>query len=457
MNTVALFRGCLRKEYRDQIIKMLRAVPGEYTRTAYRFQWIDPEVLSLIDSGEGFRAVSFLVDKDLEHALPTRTMTLVEPPIKDDQIGVYRFVFQLGPYLSIPTDFDTRLSTWESSEGTTPPDTFVAPLRPEWLETNEIGFGQSVDTWKRSIDFLTSKWDRPTFENTVFFRPHKGMSDGRPEGPITRARQSEGTTFTFFSYNPHLSDDALSSRRLHASIGGVMGDIQLPPRLPRDGFIDLEVNFLESGRASVQVEVQPDPQFSAYVPLVVEVETNDKVDPSGPRILGPEWTRFLDDVVRGSEGDRSRAEDLLSRLSSVFPGDPELMVQRGRLHLLEQRHAAARDEFTKALALRNDSRAVWWSLLAALFLNQQGDAENLLDRVDLSSSEANSVLFEEIVAAMAHIPDQTVEWFAELPGMVMSEDKSARLLLAMADRNRGETATAAIVRSLGAINPQLGI
>ncbi|MFM8795082.1 MAG: tetratricopeptide repeat protein [Acidimicrobiales bacterium] len=457
MNTVALFRGCLRKEYRDQIIKMLRAVPGEYTRTAYRFRWIDPAVLDLIESGETFRAVSFLVDKNLEHALPSRVMTLVEPPIKDDQIGVFRFVFQLGPYLSVPENFDTRLSTWEKSEGATPPDSFVTPLRPEWLETEEIGFGQSVDTWKRSIDFLTDTWDPATFGNTVFFRPHGGAYDGHPEGPSRRVRQSEETKFTFFSYNPHLSDDALSSRRIHASVGGVMGDVQPPPRLPRDGFLDLEVNFLEAGQGSVQVEILPDPQFSAYVPLAVRVDPNDQVDPTGPRVLGQEWTRFLDDIVRGSTSDRTRAAELLTRLSAVFPGDPELMVQRGRLHLLDQQYAAARDEFTKALLLRNDSRAVWWSLLTALFLDQPTDAVNLLERVDLSSGETNTVLFEEVVDAMAHVSDQTVEWFAELPGMVMSEDKAARLLLAMAERARGESAVAAIVRSLGAINPQLAI
>lgn len=48
MQTVALFRSCLREEDRDQIIKMLRAVPDEYARTAYRMQWIDSDVMTLV-------------------------------------------------------------------------------------------------------------------------------------------------------------------------------------------------------------------------------------------------------------------------------------------------------------------------------------------------------------------------------------------------------------------------
>ena len=66
MRTLAVFRSCLRKEYRDQVIKMLRAVPGEHTRTSYRTDWISPEALELIESGENFNVVTYLVDQNLQ-------------------------------------------------------------------------------------------------------------------------------------------------------------------------------------------------------------------------------------------------------------------------------------------------------------------------------------------------------------------------------------------------------
>lgn len=455
MTLVALFRSCLRKEYRDQVIKMLRAVPGEYTRTAYRFQWIDDSLKNLLDGGEPFEAVAFLVDQASEQAFPCRKLTLVEPPIRDERIGVYRFVFEIGQYVDVPQSFDSQLSHWGTANASLPPAKFVTPYADNWNEFAELSYSDSSQMWKRSIDFLTHSWN--TFDNTVFFRPHSDQYVGKPHGPICKVRQSENAIFSFSSYNPHLNDSDLSGRRLHASVGTVIGDIQQLPPLSRDGHFDLVMKFLEAGTGTLQVEVRPDEQFSSYVPLTVSVSPDSLLDPSGPRVLGPEWQRFLSDVVRKSEQDRSGSSELLDQLAEVFAGDPELMVQRGRLHLNAGEYAAALDEFAKALALHSDSRAVWWSLIAEIRLNHREAVENLLNRVNHSSIESNATLFEDLVQEMHTVPDRTIDWLAELPGLVMSEDKALRILLAMVTDKRDEFSTTAIFFSISNISPQIAL
>ena len=451
MGSIALFRSCLRKEYRDQVIKMLRAVPGEYTRTSYNFQWIDPEVLDLIEETGPLRFTSYLVDPTLTRAFPCRTMSLVDRPIRDSQIGVYRFTFELGPYVEIPPNFNTSIAEWAGDKDRLPPSTFITPMQDDWPQLTEVGYGQSQQTWKDSITFLTESW--PDFASTVFFRPHGGSYEGSPSGPHKRARQSDPVTFSFFSFNPHLSDDQLARRSVHVSIADVMGDVKNLPKIPVDGFFDVDLEFLEPGRASVQVEIRPDEQFSAYVPLSVSVDHNHSIDPSGPRILGPEWNRFLEDSARQAEKNPHEVLALFAQLATVFPGDPELAVQTGLIHYSHGQFAAARDEFAKALKSRQDSRAVWWSFLAALRLDDQKDVESLIQRLDLSRID----LFDMAVVLMADLPDQTAEWFADLPGLALGEDKAMRVLLGMLKPMRGEPASCSIVKAIGELNGQNGL
>jgi hypothetical protein len=451
MRSIAVFRSCLRKEYRDQVIKMLRAVPGEYTRTSYRFQWIDPEVLELIESGEPMSFTSFIVNPALTHALPCRTMTLVEPPIRDSQVGVYRFGFELGPYVEIPAGFEPEISKWGVDAARTPPTTFVSAVQEDMPPLTELGYAQSQQTWKDSISFLTGSW--PDFANTVFFRPHGNSYYGAPYGPVRTALQSEQQSFRFFAYNPHLSDEHLKNRTVHVSIADVMGDARNISPLPVDGFFDVDLEFLEPGRASVQIEIRPDEQFSAYVPLTVNVDANLTLDPSGPRVLGPEWNKFLENTAHSDSSSPHEVLALFGRLANVFPGDPELCIQSGLVHYSIGQFAAARDEFTKALRSRQDPRAVWGSFLSALRTDDRRDVESLIVRLDLSRQE----LFEQAVQTMEMLPDHTAEWFAELPGLAFGEDKAIRLLLGMLTSQRGEQAACSLVRAIGDLNGPSGL
>ena len=451
MNEIAVFRSCLRKEYRDQVIKMLRAVPGEHTRTSYRFQWLHHEVMGKIERCEEMSFVAFLVDSDLTTAIPCRRMFLVEQPVRDERVGVYRFVFQLGEYIDAPQGFESLLENWNSPRENLPPECFVTPLDESWSTAKEIEYSDSHQKWKHSIEFLTGSWAE--FRNTVFFRPQGGEYVPSPVGPVRNVQQASLASFRFSSFNPHLGDDELGRKKVHVSVGHLMGDVKQIAPLVRDGYFDIEFEFLEAGVATVQVEVRPDEQFSTYVPLTVQVEANASVDPSGPRVLGIEWSKFLEDLPMQTEDDRKVTSDLLSRLSAVFPEDPVLSIHRGRLMYLSGHFAAAREQFMKALDLRHDSRAIWWSLLSALQLNDRDDVESLLDRLDLSRVE----MFEEFESTMSHLGDETIQWFAELPAIALSEDKAVRLLLAMVETERGENAVCSVVGNIAQLNPALAL
>jgi hypothetical protein len=451
MRSVALFRSCLRKEYRDQVIKMLRAVPGEYTRTSYRLQWIDPEVLDLIESGDDLKFISHVVNPAMTHALPCRTMTLVEPPVLDTQVGVYRFSFELGPFVVTPPGYDAEIRSWSADPDRTPPSKFISTVQENLPKLAEIGYAQSQQVWKDSVSFLTNSWS--DFSNTVFFRPHGDDYEGRPAGPRRVTRQAERESFRFFAFNPHMTYEHLAQRSIHVSIGDVLGDVESISPLPLDGFFDVNLNFLEPGRASVQVEIRPDEQFSAYVPLTVQVEQNLDLDPSGPRVLGPEWKRFLEDTAKQAAASPDEVLSLFGRLSNIFPGDPELSIQTGLVHYSHGQFAAARHEFAKALSVRQDPQAVWWSFLAALRQDDKRDTEILIERLDLSRQD----LFETAVETMPRLPDRTAEWFSELPGLAFGEDKAVRLLLGMLSSPRGEPASCAIVRAIGELNGKSGL
>jgi len=450
MAQIAIFRSCLRKEYRDQVIKMLRALPGEYTRTAFRRKWVDPKVLELIRSEPEISIISFLVNRDLSLAWPCRKMRLASLPLEDELNDTVRFTFELGNYVRVHQDFDPKLENW-SEVASRPPEMFVTEAHPTWTDFELVEDVRSYSDWKKCIDFLVKGWE--TFENTVFFRPEGSALTGVPSGTETVSTQLQVESFNFASYNPHFSDDQLSRRRIHVSVANLLAEQGSIPKIPRDGFFEIQTRFLESGRASVQVEIRPDEQFSSYVPISVLVSPGSNVDPAGPRILGEAWSNFLLEISEQFSQDQYQLTRLLERLLVVFPGDPEVMLLRGRLHLLAHEWGAARDEFLKVLRLRQDARAGWWSFLAALRSGDLHGAQLLMERLDLSQQE----LFEEALGHMELLTDEVVMHFAEVPGIGLSEDKATRLLLAMLQVDRSEASIVAVIQALEELNPVLAL
>ncbi len=452
MPTLALFRSCLRKEYRDQVIKMMRGMNGEYTRTSYRLQWVDPAVLDLLAAGGETDVIACLVSPDLKSALPTRRMKLIEHAI-DPELDLLRLTLELKEFVQVPTDFEMQLDLWTGDQHLLPiKEIFVAPWSGSWGDPKAVLPSQEKMEWKRSIDFVTKYW-RKEFDNTVFFRTSDTRIIGDKGYGILSVTQQEGIEIVFDSYNPHLADEFLLKKQLHATVGNIMADIGAIPNIPKDGSFTIGFSFLEAGNATIQIEVRPDSQFSAYIPLEVLVSSDSESDPNGPRILGRNWRTFLETLAIRFHDQHVLYDELLELLWQVFPEDPELLLHQGRAHLDRREFGAARDTFQKVLNQKDDARAGWWSFAAALLKGDLRDAENLMQRLNHSHYD----LFDEAVNTMPHLSDDMIREFSGIPGMAMSDDKSVRMLLGMVNGVKSEKTAFALVESLNEINPTQAI
>ena len=444
---IAIFRSCLRKEYRDQVIKMLRAENGEYTRTAYRLQWVEPTALNDLLSGEQSEVVAFLVSADGQRAIPCRRMTVKEA-VEDRTTESLRLTLEIGDFVSIDEAFSSDLAEWAAS-GSHPPDTFVTRYDASWPAPELARGDTAVDSWKRSISFVTSEWN---FDNSVFFRANTPGIGGEPGGATLAAEQLTEVTLTLECFNPHLNDSSLRRKRLNVAVTDAVCDVKPLAAIPRDGQLSVDMRFLDAGSAVLQLEVRPDPQFSAFLPIRVNISRNPDAAGGSPRVLGPEWRKFLNQLTGDTNRPPERRLETLEMLLEVFPHDPELLLNLGRLRLNEGDVSVALDRFLKVLEVREDARAVTWALIAALRLGNLRDAERLIERLNLSETE----LFDELVAAASELSDDIIEGFADLPGLTLSEDKALLLLRAMANAATTESASKSVVSAMADINPTQG-
>lgn len=433
---------------------MLRALPGERTRTTYRRTWITDEMLKLLDLGEPFEAVTFLVDPSGNSSIPCRKVKLLEPPQFDNVADSWKFTLELGDFVYAKRRSIRPISEWPNSEGNTPPTKFVTLFNPDWIDFQEVDYKDSKATWKRVIDFVTEAW--PDFENTVFIRPSfDSKIKVLGSGAALSVKQSEAFRLSVECYNPHLRDTTLRSKRLQVSIGDVMGEASSSTMPEKDGTVSLSVRLLETGSALLQIDVRPDERFSAYLPFLVEVQADPSIDPSGPRILGPAWSSFLKKLVTTQGLEPRSVLGILDELSVVFPGDPEVLLRRGVLHLRDTNYFAARKDLEGARSSRKDPEIVLASLLVALKLNLQAEVEVMLEEVSaIPSSNENQALFESAIEGLTDLPDSTVEWFAELPSIIMGDVKALQMLLKLLRPGRQEKAMTSIVSAIAAINPE---
>jgi tetratricopeptide (TPR) repeat protein len=442
---LALFRSCLRKEYRDQVIKMLRGLEGEYTRTAYRLHWVDEAAVAKIVSGQAVSFVGIVVDSSGERAMPVRRLHLRDFDL-DRSRDLLRLTLELGSYLDVSRDFSPQLVSWPGSERCVPPDKFVSEWKPTWPVLDAVSYSDSGVAWRRSVDFLTTYW--PDFENSVFLRPSPGWCVGAPSAPVAKAEMFETIRVSIDSYNPHLNPAKLKNCRFAISAEGPHSESISTPDIPKDGVASIEFRFLEFGDASIRVEVFPDPMMSSYIPIAFDVTESDEIGYGKPRYLGKDWTKFLQLLAdRYSESDQ-RHEEVLDILLAVFPDDAELCAQRGELHLERGEFRAAADRFARALRQFHLPRAVVGSLLASLHLGDVPSAQYWLERLPLSDSR----LFDELLAGVATIPDQVAIDFADSPGHLLSEDKALRLLSGMARRDSSELLVTKLVCSAGELD-----
>jgi len=452
---IAFFRSCARPSFRAEVIKSLRGLAGEHTHTTYRSMWLTDEVVEHFKANRDFTAISILVDPLSELAFPSRMMRPVVAPHFSS--GSWHFTFELGAFVSVHRRVERRLREWASSENLSPPTKFVSFLNQSWFRYQEVEYKRSKSDWKSSIDFVLEHW-HDHFQESVFLRPsHRNDFNVASKGPEVSVRQADEVRLSLDSYNPHLSDEQLVAKRLNVAVSDVLGDVASIPKLERDGELNFSLTFLEPGNGRVVIDVQPDAHLSVYVPISTNVLPNPDVDPAGPRVLGTEWKKFLEGVGKESPAESANALELFTRLSAVFPGDSELMVQRGTLHLNNREFAKAREDFKQPLS-RSEPRALWGSLLASLHLeDDQSVSDLLMASTALPSSQENSALFERTVSQFVHLPDSVVEWFCEYPVGIISDDKSLRMLVEMTKGSREEETLLRVFQEMGKLEPKLVI
>jgi hypothetical protein len=444
----ALFRSCLRKEYQDQVVKMLRGLNGEFTRTTYRLQWIEQAVLDALREGSRVQFVGTIVDQQGVNGIPVRLLQLEDFAVNEER-QVVELVLSLGDFVCEKESEAVERPLSELTGGSTsrPPETFVAIWADTWREVKKVDDARAGDVWRRSIDFLSTRWRT---EKTIFFRPETSWCVGAPYGPKSEATQLYTKRLVFDSYNPHIASSTLRKYSLVPQSTGLLVESLGTSSIPADGMLHVDIEFLESGSGSVRVEVHPDPQWSTYVPIDFEVAPNEDAGTDRVRHLGVGWRKFLqvlDD--RFASGPLEHAE-LLDLLLDVFEDNPELIIHRGRLHLANSEYRMAADQFVEALRKTSDPRAIAGQLIAALHLGELSVAESALQRLDLSKVD----LFEEVLEGLPRVSGTVVREFCHAPGIVLSEAKAMQMLHAFAAGDHAESVFTAIFKEASELNFQ---
>ena len=439
MDYLAIFRSCLRKEYADQVIKMLRAAEGEHTRTSYRLDWVTDEALHLLNNETNPLCIASITNRHATHALPSRIMTVLEFSIDNDS-GTARFLFEVGPFISVGADFSGEIDSWGMKSSDRPPSKFVSIYQSDWPKFVEAK-SDPITPWRRAVEFATTNWD---FKNTVFMRPVDSSLEGHEHEIHLTVKQATGYKFEIASYNPHLNLIDLNRKQIQVTASGALADIDPSPSIPRDGIIPIEFRFLEPGTSKIEIHIQPDPQFSTYIPIGLEIESDPNLDPVGPRLLGPEWASCLDELNQIFSKDTDLQLRVLKTLSIAFPNEPEVMLRRGRMHLMRGENHVAIDIFKEVLKVRESARGIAWLLIASLRIGAVRESEDLLQRLNLSEG----ALFQQIVDAASQIDEQTVMRFVDLPGLYLSEDKAIKLVQALGDAIVSQDAAQRVMSAL---------
>ncbi len=440
MGYLSIFRSCARKEYADQVIKMLRAVEGEQTRTTYRLNWVTQDALDLLKNEKNALCIANLTDRDGSHALPSRIMTVVQHDI-DSDTGTLKLILEIGPFIKLNDDFVGALSSWGKESEAFPPEKFVSVYQDTWPNFREAEGPDALDSWRRAVEFVTTAWD---FRNSIFLRPANTKLQGRDKEITISVDQANRYEFEIASFNPHLTDVDLSLKALHVTSSGAIADIDRCPPIDRDGVMSIGMKFLEPGSSKIQINILPDPQFSTYIPIGFNVIPDSQSDPIGPRLLGPEWSVCLNEIGEIFERDDKKHLEVLESLSVSFPYEPEVMLRRGLLHLRLGQTSIARDLFKDVLKIRESARGVAWLLASSLKAGAVNEAEALIQRLNLS----DNVLFEKIVDYISQIDEETAIRFIDLPGLYLSEDKAILLVQALGNSVKSQEGSRKVTSSL---------
>lgn len=440
---LAMFRGAMRLEYRNQDIKLLRACSGEITRSSYRGMWIDPAALEVLEADPNPICHAVFVDEAGTLATPVRSL-MVESHELDRDTGNLHFAFRVENFLRTGLDFDARLATWGARTSARPPERFVTVWQPDWPRVEEVPDHEAEDVWRGAIDFLTSHWN---FGRTAFFRlsnPPSAVRDGGPELHLAHDRDVE---VAITVYNPHLSTRQVADFAIQAEHSGVL--MEVAPALqamPRDGRSTVNVRCIEPGAAELRLAVMPDFQFSTYLPLRLDIQRDPANRSAAYRTLGPEWDDCLTELGSHLDHDRELHLSVLRLLERAFPAEPSLLFHRGRALYEMGRLAEAATLFGEALAIRETADVVAWDLFTALRNGAIDRVRNLLER--LAGYLTRQDLFEGLVEVTRQLPSHVATDLVVMSRKLLSEDKVYRLVVAAAETVDNETSAFAVAAEM---------
>ena len=446
-DSLAIFRGLSRLEYRNQAIKLLRAVEGEYTRSSYRECWVQDEALKLLSTEPHPIATAVFVDEAGSIAFPARRLMVVDHEV-DPESRSLNLTFEVGPFVAPRLDFTPDLSSWEMAADSCPPERFVSVWRDSWPGLDELPRNATAGRWRETIDFLTTHWD---LKQSVFLRLG-GLPDAEASGPVIPTTESRQTTLTVESYNPHLSASELRNRSIRVFQSGGLVSIEHGDRHPpdRDGVANIQLRCFEPGEARVEVNVHPDPQFSTYLPISFKVDADPQIGTGRPHVLGREWQQCLDGLEAHLTGSPDLHLSILDLLGRVFPEDPSVLQHKGRIQYRLGDLGEARDLFDQAMALREDAATIAWNLFAALRRGDVRDAMDLLTKLNLSHHD----LFDELLEVAEELPEPVALAVMRKAGEVFGHDKALRLLNRFRPNVRSESGACELAAELARIDPQ---
>ncbi|WP_164709784.1 hypothetical protein [Euzebya pacifica] len=430
MSQLMAYRGCSRLEYRNQNIKLLRGLEGERTRSSYRTVWLGDNVRDLLRQDPNPVVIAGLVDRAQTQVLPLRQMIVIDHEFTGD---VLRLTFELASYISVGDGGPVPLTSWAAGRPA-PPRCYLSTLENPALPVRVLRDPEVSQRWRQAVDFLAASWD---FSSTGFFRlqaPGAGLV-GHARGPVLEASEGSRSSVRLESYNPHLPEETWSAMRLRVAGSGSLVEVEGGDvHLDRDGFIDLSLRPMEEGPGQLQIRVDPDPQFSTYIPLTVKASRDVTRRHHKTVMLGREWERCLDGL-RTTLDDRTTLLSVLNQLAQVFPDSAPLQQHRGRVLYDQERFVEAREALDRSLALREDSATVAYNLFAALKRGERAASAELLGRLNLSVHR----FFEELLRIVSELDESMALHVVEVGFDLFDDDKRHRLIRSAAAVVRTES------------------
>lgn len=460
-----VYKAARVREYLQENLRVLSAVPGDVVATTYGPRW-QSALVTKDPPTPGETAVIVLTDPPYDKLTPVRYATVADSVLNEH--GYLRVSLELGAYAHAPS-----IDAWNQAV-----TGFGRPGgRPSiFVERAELGrliesAGDSERAWRRIVERLSRD---PHYSQAVFARIASvrilGADNHEPLTGVPQLDVGTSQVVTLVHHNPHLGPAAQAQIRLLPMVDELAASAVMAESRGLDGgSLELLMEPLRPGRGELEVHAIRGTEF-----LPVAWLTWDAHEPAMPEVE-PEQSSPLD-VVLESETTAPAGDALLVEAPVLAPISEAMLARQDvaaplvraarlvaealpdaperRLGILSELREAAGDdprivedigialyqagraeEAAKTLAavpldsLGSESRSV---LLAATMVS--GALPEPLERLALADWTQPQT-FERLIDASAHLPPLAMQRLTEfLIDHLLSEDRSHTWLRAVTAR-----------------------